>query len=1003
MRRQSPTTITILIAIFLTSSDFSVAQDQWNLKELHYNNPGLVVDLGVGLWAWPLPLDYDNDGDMDLLVSCPDKPSNGVYFFENPGQKPGEKMPVFRPGVRVGKTSHNMQVSYVDGQPRILRTCWEFPRDENTGKFDFDNGKRVYPKTNIHDHNVRANMWRYVDFDGDNDQDIIVGVGDWTDFGWDNAYDNHGRWRNGPLHGYVYLVRNDGSVEKPKYSESPEKLTAAGGEIDVYGWPSPNFADFDGDGDLDLLCGEFLDGFTYFENIGSRTEPEYAAGSRLTNAAGEPLVMDLQMITPTAVDWDGDGDFDLIVGDEDGRVAFVENTGRLQNREPVFLAPQYFQQEADTLKFGALATPYAYDWDGDGDEDILCGNTAGYIGLFENLGTGDNGLPKWSAPSLLNVHNEANDAKGQPFRVLAGPNGSIQGPAEAKWGYTTLTVADWDGDQDPDIIYNSILSRVGILRNDGGKLVDTALASEQNEAPPKWYWWKTLASDTLTQWRTTPVAVDFDEDGAMDLVMLDQEGFLTLRRKAGEAERIFVDENNQPLQLNPKSCGGSGRVKLDVVDWDGDGRQDVIVNSENALWYRNCETREGNVVLKRIGNLANRNVAGHTSSPAACDFDKDGKPDLLVGAENGRLYYAAHDDCKTFPAEELQAKAAKDHAEPKYPGFVSEEFIYTKASFPECHASTICETSRGLVAAWFGGSKEGRKDVGIWTSYYDGNRWSGPTLVADGVQHEGLRYPCWNPVLYQPDGDAPTLLFFKVGPNPREWWGEFMVSFDRGRTFRDRRRLPEGIDGPVRSKPMLLADGSLLCPSSTEHDHDWRMHFEILTDLTHPELGQSWKRFEPEEQPFQVIQPTLLSHSSGKIQALLRSKHSRIFQAFSNDQGRTWTELADAGLPNPNSGIEALTLADGRHLLLYNHTGGERKDGWGSRAILNLVISDDGRNWHEVATVEKVDKGELSYPAMIQTQDGKVHMTYTWKRQRVRHTVIDPNLIETGKRISEQP
>ncbi|MEM6980118.1 MAG: FG-GAP-like repeat-containing protein, partial [Planctomycetota bacterium] len=477
-----------MMAVFLAATR-SFAADDWNLKELRYNHPGLVVDLGVGLWAWPMPMDYDGDGDLDLLVSCPDKPSGGVYYFENPSQKPGKKMPVFKPAIRLGPTGHNMQVSYVDRQPRILRTCFEFGREGTSGAFNFDEGKRIYPKSNIHETKVRGNMWRYSDFDGDGDQDLIVGVGDWTDYGWDNAYDNHGQWQNGPLHGYVYWIRNDGSDDDPLYSDAPQKLTAAGGVIDVFGWPSPNLADFDGDGDLDLLCGEFLDGFTYFENIGTRTKPELAAGSRLRNDNGRPLVMDLQMITPTAVDWDHDGDTDLIVGDEDGRVALVENTGRLRNGEPVFRSPQYFQQEADTLKFGALATPYAYDWDDDGDEDILCGNTAGYVGLFENLGASDDGLPKWSAPTRLTVFNDASDATGRPFRIQTGPAGSIQGPAEAKWGYTTLSVSDWDGDGDPDIIYNSILSRVGLLRNDGGKLVDVPFDTGQVESPPRWYWW----------------------------------------------------------------------------------------------------------------------------------------------------------------------------------------------------------------------------------------------------------------------------------------------------------------------------------------------------------------------------------------------------------------------------------------------------------------------------------------------------------------------------------
>lgn len=989
-------TLVLLCAGILCAGSQLTAQDDWKLKPLEYNNPGLKVDLGVGLWAWPMPLDYDGDGDLDLLVSCPDKPSNGVYYFENPTQDPTATMPVFRAGVRLGKTSHNMQVSYVDGEPRILRTGFEFPRDPRTGVFDFDHGRKIYPRSNVHENRVRANMWRYVDYDGDGDQDLIVGAGDWTDYGWDHAYDNHGRWRNGPLHGYVYLIHNDGSDNKPQYSDTPRKLEAAGGEIDVYGWPSPNFADFDGDGDLDLLCGEFLDGFTYFENIGSRTQPDYAAGRKLKNNVGQPLVMDLQMITPTAIDWDADGDIDLIVGDEDGRVALVENTGVLRMRQPVFRAPRYFQQEADTLKFGALATPFAYDWDSDGDEDIVCGNTAGYIGLFENLGPASNGLPKWDAPRLLDVRIGGEDGATQPFRILAGSDGSIQGPCEAKWGYTTLSVADWDADGDPDIIYNSILSRVGVLRNDGGQLVDTSLETGQNESPPGWYWWNTLASDTLTQWRTTPLAIDFDADSKPDLVMLDQEGFLTLRSNGGAAQRIFITENNQPVRLNSKSCGSSGRYKLAVVDWDGDSRLDVLVNSENAAWYRNCETRDGKIVLKKIGNVARRNVAGHTSSPAACDFDRDNKPDLLVGAENGRLYYVAHDDCITYPADRLAAGKSAVARTPKFPGFVREEFVYTRAGFPECHASTVCETSRGLVAAWFGGTKEGKDDVGIWTSYHDGAGWTSPRKWADGVQHDGSRHPCWNPVLYQPPGDGPTLLFFKVGPNPREWWGEMMVSYDRGRTFRDRRRLPEGIDGPVRCKPLLLPDGrTLLCGSSTEYD-GWRIHFES-TQLIDGQPDGTWQRVGPinSADEFNAIQPTFLQHADGRLQVLCRTKESVIVSSFSSDNGATWSKLSAIDLPNPNSGIEVVTLKDGRHLMIYNHLG-SGKTGWGRRGLLNLAVSDDGLTWRKVGVLEQEERAEFSYPAIIQTHDGLVHMTYTWKRQRIKHVVLDPEKIEAG-------
>ncbi len=1014
-------TLTLLSGVLILLTQSSLHAD---LEPLKYNNPGLKVDLGVGLWAWPMPMDYDGDGDMDLLVACPDKPSNGVYFFENTSQDPKVKMPVFKPGVRLGPAVHNMQVSYVDGKPRILKPGYEFPRDAKTGKFDFEHPKKIYKTSTVHDNPVRGNMWRYVDYDGDGDQDLVIGVGDWTDYGWDHAYDAQGRWRNGPLHGYVYWLKNEGSDEDPRYADEPIRIKAGDGDIDVYGWPSPNFADFDSDGDLDLICGEFLDGFTYFENVGERKKNIYATGQKMTNSDGKPLTMDLQMITPTVFDWDGDGDLDLIVGDEDGRVALIENVGN-KTSPPNFSQPVYFQQQADTLKFGALATPYAYDWDGDGDEDIYCGNTAGYIGLFINLGVGNGGLPKWDAPILLKTASNpssthltifAGSSKRKqnrilhqypPFRILAGSNGSIQGPCEAKWGYTTLSVADWDGDITPDILVNGIEGEIILIEPEIENFSELALVDKpfqiSEQENPDWFWWQKNAKTSTTQWRTTPLAIDWNNDKSMDIVALDREGYLSLFEQVGSPLRIFLDEDLQPIQLNPKSAGSSGRVKLAVVDWDGDGRKDFLVNSQNALWYRNCKDApeskdhpKGSVILKKIGNLAKRNVAGHTSSPAVCDFDKDGKPDLLVGAENGRIYHIKHDDCIDYPADKLKARAPKPKAAPKFPGFVSEDFVFTKAKFPQCHASSICKTSRGLVATWFGGKKEGAQDVGIWVSYHDGANWSSPKEVANGIQYEGKQYPCWNPVLYQPPGDAPTLLFFKVGPSPSKWWGEMMVSYDRGRTWRERRRLPEGIDGPVRCKPVMLDDGkTLLCGSSTEYD-GWTVHFELTDDL-----GKTWKRIGPinKKEKFTAIQPTILQHKDGKLQVLCRSKRSGITTSWSSDQGKTWSPMEKTGLPNPNAGVDVVNLIDGRFLMIYNHLG-SGKTGWGRRGLLNLAISNDGKEWRKVAILEQEEKAEFSYPAIIQTEDGLVHISYTWKRQRIKHVVLDPSKIEAGEVLS---
>jgi predicted neuraminidase len=311
------------------------------------------------------------------------------------------------------------------------------------------------------------------------------------------------------------------------------------------------------------------------------------------------------------------------------------------------------------------------------------------------------------------------------------------------------------------------------------------------------------------------------------------------------------------------------------------------------------------------------------------------------------------------------------------------EFVFETAPFASAHASTIVETRDGLVTAWFGGTREGAPDVGIWISRHVKGEWTPPIEVATGTQPDGQRHPCWNPVLFDVPGQA-LMLFYKVGPTPQSWWGVVRTSRDNGRTWTDARRLPDGVLGPIKNKPVRLPDGTLVAPSSTESPERpsaWRVHFERTTDA-----GLTWTAALPPApdngSPIDAIQPSILVHPGGRLQALGRTRAQRVFETWSDDGGRTWAPLSLTALPNPSSGIDAVTLRDGRHLIVYNHTVK-------GRSPLNVSISRDGKTW-DAARVLEGEPGEYSYPAIIQGADGRVHVTYTWKRQRIKHVVIDP-------------
>lgn len=306
------------------------------------------------------------------------------------------------------------------------------------------------------------------------------------------------------------------------------------------------------------------------------------------------------------------------------------------------------------------------------------------------------------------------------------------------------------------------------------------------------------------------------------------------------------------------------------------------------------------------------------------------------------------------------------------------QLIFEEAPFASAHASTIVATAGGLVAGWFAGPYEGHPGVGIWLARETSGRWSPPVEVVRGVDRLGRSQPCWNPVLFQPRA-GPLLLFYKVGPSPRRWWGMAARSTDGGRSWAAPLRLPRGILGPIKNKPLELTDGTLLCPSSTEH-LGWRAHLERT-----PDLGVTWERLAPlnSRRHFGAIQPTILSYPDGGMQVLCRTRQRVITESWSEDGGATWGPMRATALANPDSGIDAAMLRDGRAVLVYNPSPR-------GRTPIALAVSADGRDWRPSLVLED-GPGEFSYPAVVQGHDDRVHVTYTWNRRRIRHVTLAPD------------
>jgi len=316
---------------------------------------------------------------------------------------------------------------------------------------------------------------------------------------------------------------------------------------------------------------------------------------------------------------------------------------------------------------------------------------------------------------------------------------------------------------------------------------------------------------------------------------------------------------------------------------------------------------------------------------------------------------------------------------------ISEEMVFNKPPFQECHASTILEINQNeMLVAAFGGTKEGEKDVSIWLTRKKKSVWQTPIIVDTGKSNYKTEYPCWNPVLFKSISGKITL-FYKLGPSPREWWGMEKISIDNGLTWTKAKELPKNILGPIKNKPFQLFDGTILSPSSTETrtygELSWKIHVEKSSDD-----GISWKKIPIDTSTkYDVIQPSILNLGNGKLKLLCRSRNNFIMESFSNNNGESWSKISKTKLPNPNSGTDAITLSNGLHLLVYNPL----KNGKNDRSELSIAFSIDGNTWEDLYSLENNLKGEYSYPAIIQSNDNRIHVSYTYDRKNIKYSVFE--------------
>jgi len=618
---------------------------------LPFGQRGILGPISGGYNEIVAAVDADRDGDSDLFVAYSGTvEKGGIYYFENTGM--GGR-PWFASGQRIHPVKEIFQPIDWDEDGRIEllvenRVYRLIRKDEGFELKDF---------MALPEHGRADGI--YIDWDGDGLRDLMTVrrlSRDYYPSGaiWNrrrSPFSSLGVWLGENLRSSIVFHKNIGSVKNPTFAEAAA-VRVNEVPIELYGNVSISAGDWDADGDDDLMAGNSFE-LLYFENVGKEGKAQLTQAVSLKTAEDKsPFSI---YVRPYLADMDGDEDLDILLGNEDGRPTWIEQLAGGKLSEERFL----LQWDA-VIDAGCLSVPVSCDWDGDGDIDLLVGNSSGFVEYFKNISDRPDGFSY-----VLGRRLRENDTE---IRVLAGTAGSIQGPDEAKYGYTMPEVVDWDEDGDLDLLLSDVRGEHYFYENIGGRknpklAAGKSLLVDWPGKPPKpeWLWRQPGPTELVTHWRCRPAAVDWNKDGFADYVTVDHEGYLAYYEaflKNGKkwlrpGQRIFKNDSGDPIRISEHTGGHSGRARIIIVDWDNDGDLDIIHNGhhlfgqapallkkvKNVGWYENLGYAENTVFTWR-GELIKRQIAvssEHSTTPEVVDFDGDGRLDLFLGGEDGRI------------------------------------------------------------------------------------------------------------------------------------------------------------------------------------------------------------------------------------------------------------------------------------------------------------------------------------------------------------------------------